>query len=90
MRIPLLALTAHVLLGVALAQAPDDPPRDIPSRACGLHALADGRYGGIAPGLQVHFDARGIECVPALGERAPRLLPWRFELESFGRGEALR
>ncbi|MBK9385964.1 MAG: hypothetical protein IPN34_14225 [Planctomycetes bacterium] len=90
MRIPLLALTTHVLLGVAFAQAPDNPPRDLPTRTCGLHALAEGRFGGIVPGLQVVFDERGLECVPALGERAPRLLPWRFELESFGRGEALR
>jgi hypothetical protein len=90
MRIPLLALTAHVLLGVASAQAPLEPPRDIPSGACGLNALAEGRFGGIVPGLQVVFDERGIECVPALGERVPRLLPWRYALESVGRGDALR
>ncbi|MEM7201359.1 MAG: hypothetical protein AAF628_13905 [Planctomycetota bacterium] len=45
----------------------------------------EGQWIGAGPGYEARFDRAGMTFVPALGKRAPRLFPVRFELQSYGR-----
>ena len=83
------AAQLFLLAGLASAQGPatDPEPFSVIEASHGVSREGDDLWGHGA-GYKTAFERGGITFVPALGSRADRLFPLRFELESVRRGDA--